>query len=806
MMQSAINALLGGAGGGWTPIAFSFSLPLAASLAIVVMVFAAVFFFYFRVLTIQSSRIRFIAAALRASAFALLAFLLLDPSFIGKRIEPGEQTVMVLFDDSQSMQVRNAEGETRSERLLQAYQAGAESFADSLNSRFLSAYFRFGESVSPLRDVKSLSFQATRSDLLTSMKSAAFESSGAPVAAAIVFTDGAVPGDRNQHHFTDEDAPPFPVYFVGVGDEAPWRDLRVGTVSVTHTPFDQSPVTVQVETLAEGYQGGRLRVELVEGGAVRESTTLPIESNEQTKTVQLTVTPHQDDWLYYTVRLKLDRTGASLGEGQLAWGQAEEMVVQNNEYSFVVDNRKNEYRVLFYSGRPNWQHTFMRRALRDDERLRIASLILISKAEAKFEFRGARTTTTNPLFEGFDQDDERFQRYDEPVFIRIGVEADELTGGYPREEDELFAYDAVIWNEVDLADLSLKQLELTRDFVDRRGGAFLLLTGESTLIDNNFNETPLAPMLPVVPVKSDADSLAPQEFFQVKSTYEGELSGAWSLGEDLDQSHLEWLGLPPLFGFHPFSLTRAGATVMACVSHPDDELDNLPFYIRQRFGSGVSAVMAAGETWSMRMKSPLKNDSHERLWRQIVRSLVAEAPQRIEYVDLPSSASVGETMDIITLIKDKAYIDKEALDVDLRIISPDGEPYEMGVEESLRDIGRYSAQYAPAKPGLHIIEANASDEGEEAVTRRQAFAIQANVDEFKTPRSDFGYLQRVAEASGGAFFTIDELDKVVPAIPYAVPDEAKTLRIHLWHNPLFYALLVLLMAIEWRLRRTHGEA
>ena len=85
---------------------------------------------------------------------------------------------------------------------------------------------------------------------------------------------------------------------------------------------------------------------------------------------------------------------------------------------------------------------------------------------------GAMRTMANPLFEGFDDQALNAPRYDEAVFIRIGVSESELAGGYPSEVSALFRYHVVIWGDIERDFFSLAQLNLTREFVSKRGGSF----------------------------------------------------------------------------------------------------------------------------------------------------------------------------------------------------------------------------------------------------------------------------------------------------------------------------------------------
>ncbi len=57
-------------------------------------------------------------------------------------------------------------------------------------------------------------------------------------------------------------------------------------------------------------------------------------------------------------------------------------------------------------------------------------------------------------------------------FVRLGVEEDELRSGFPKTEEVLFAYHAIILDDVEASFFSQAQMLLLRQFVAERGGGY----------------------------------------------------------------------------------------------------------------------------------------------------------------------------------------------------------------------------------------------------------------------------------------------------------------------------------------------
>ena len=86
-----------------------------------------------------------------------------------------------------------------------------------------------------------------------------------------------------------------------------------------------------------------------------------------------------------------------------------------------------------------------------------------------------------------------------------------------------------------------------------------------------------------------------------------------------------------------------------------------------------------------------------------------------------------------------------------------------------------------------------------------AVLAQKDDREFLSPRYDPNFLRQLSVHTGGKFIPLDKLDQLAEQIPWTDSAHAMLDRFPLWHRPPFYAVLVLLLCVEWYLRRTQGE-
>lgn len=790
---------------------FEFNAPVGTAVSVILIVIAGVAasFLYWPTLKRLSLPVRVMLVAFRTMAVVLVLFLLLDPCIVKRHIQPGEYYVAVLIDDSKSMQIRDAAGAPRGESLLSAYEAHRLEFEDVLRSKFQVAMYAFGETTERIAHVNSLNFLQRESNVVRSVQDVLADLEGTKLAGVVVLSDGVnQPGDGEiPSALRNADVP---VYTVGVGESGSSRDLRIAKISVRRTEFDKSPVSLTVHVKAAGLAREQAVVEVLKGPKVVKSKVITLQTPDEDQLVTLDFIPAEKSWIEYAARVRLAETGPRERADAVSEITVpdKDPIGANNEARFAVDNREKSYRILYLSGRPNWEFKFFRRAITYDNQIKLTSLIRIHGGEQKFEFKGRQTSLSNPLFEGFEGQDVE-PRYDEAVFLRLGIENEsDLVTGYPQHPEDLFPYHLVIWNSIEHNHFSNQQLELTREFVEKRGGSILFLGGASSFAEGNYTGTMIENMIPVVLRRSAGDTRdLVDTTFTVKPTVEGELSGMWKLDPADELSRRIWETMPELRGINVFPLTRAGASVLARVESVDPELDGRPLFVVQPYGEGKSAVLGTGETWQWQMQRELEDQTQERLWRQIVRSLVSDVPTAVYLRNKQDTYTVAAEAPLEFIVRDNLFDPREELTTTLEIVPPSGIPISLPVDESIREAGLYTAEFLAEEPGMHRIKLSAVDaKGETVGALDEALLAAPDQREFQRVRSNADLLKSLAKETGGRYFELEQLSNVAGAVPWVRSENEEVVRYHLWHFPPFFFIIVLLLSAEWALRRIRGRA
>jgi uncharacterized membrane protein len=583
---------------------------------------------------------------------------------------------------------------------------------------------------------------------------------------------------------------------------------------VSQTNFEAAPVTIRAEVASSGFDDEKVVVRLLDDADKEvQRQTLSVEDESQSLAVRFQLRPEQLGISFYRLEVAASGVGFQPAESTGNIRQAEslphggEATLANNSRLVMVDRGGGPYRVLYVSGRPNWEFKFLRRAVEDDPEVELVGLVRIAKREPKFDFRSRSGERTNPLFRGFgaDDDDEAAERYDQPVLLRLGTrDKEELRGGFPQAADLLFQYHAIVLDDLEAEFFTQDQMSLVEQFVSRRGGGLLMLGGTESFAGGGFDRTPIGALLPVY-LDRLSDSASPGNY-RLSLTRDGWLQ-PWVRLRTTEADENQRFGAMPAFNtLNRIRGVKPGASVLAHVT--DDSVGGVikPALVAQRYGKGRSAALLVGDLWRWGLRRQADDERDlEKAWRQTVRWLVADVPGRIE-VDV--QRKTGEPAGPVAIAVDARDARFESLDnatVKITVTVPDGSELELAAEPAEQQAGRYVATYVPRQAGAFraSVSVTAAD-GSEVGLRAAGWVAQPAADEFRRLAADRSLLEHIARETGGEIIPADELDRFVTDLPNRKVPITEPWIYPLWHQPFVFLFAVFCLCAEWGLRRWKG--
>lgn len=696
--------------------------------------------------------------ALRFVTLLAIVVFLMRPVVRSVDADAQNAVVPILVDTSRSMRIQDADAQRRIDR---ARAVVSDELMPLLESRFRVELFTFGDGVTAATP-EAMNADARRSDLAGALADLRDRLRGRAVAGIVLVSDGGDTGGEAERIAAQGPA----VFPVPIGSPTAGRDREVSSVTAAEAVLDDSRVEIAASVVAHGHGTSPIVMRLLENGrpielreAVPAAEGVPVRASFR-------VSPGKGAPTIYTVEVP---------------SAAGELVPENNSRSVLVQPPLRPRRVLLVEGAPGFEHSFLKRALAADTGLELDSVVRKGRNE-----QGADT-----------------------FYIQAArSRSDALAAGYPRNAVDLFRYDALVLANIEGAQLGRAQLEATRDFVSRRGGGLLVL-GAQSFLRQGLVDTAIEEVLPlelagrgrgVVPASSA------RGMNRLSLTSAGEGHPVMQLGAAAEDTRKRWEAVPALASIAPLGGPRPGASVLAVTTGAGGAPRALVAV--QPYGTGRSMIFAGEAAWRWRMLLPAADRSYDTFWRQAVRWLATAAPDPLS-ISMPAATSTGDVLPIRITVRTPEFEPVLDATVDVRITAPDGRVEQVRAAKELDDAsgdadGRYLARYRASSSGVYRVAAEAR-RGEQAAGRGSVSVLVGGADaEMSDPRLNDRLLQRVATASGGSMVTSPAGQTLVDALRAAVPAAALSVRRDLWHTGWSFTLILVLLVVEWLVRRRYG--
>ena len=729
---------------------------VAAALAGAVMVAAAVT--YRGVRGKGRLRDRIVLTVLRMAALALVLFCLFRPTLIVRAAVPQQNVVAVLLDDSRSMQIPDWGGQARGAFVKQEFSLAESPVMKALSDRFLVRVFRFSSTAGRLDSANDLTFNGSQTRLGRALDGAREELAGLPVSGIVLVSDGADTSDTSlADALLGMKAEKLPVYTVGVGSPQLPRDIQIDRVSTPRSVLKDASLIVDVVVTQTGYAGRTVTVDVEDEGRIvgSEQVRLPADGSPATA----------------RIRAAAAEAGPRLFKFRVA-PLPDEVVTQNNVRESLIQVRDTREKILYFEGEPRFEMKFIRRAIADDKNLSVVSL----------------------------------QRTADNKFMRLGVEgAEELEGGFPKTREELFSYKALILGSIEAAAFTGDQLQMIADFVDRRGGGLLMLGGARSFAEGGYGGTPVADALPLaIDPRTRASDPADLSRLQVLPTRAGQTHAATQVGASEEASAARWRDLPQATSVNAPLPPKPAATVL--LTGTDERGRSQPVLTWHQYGRGKAVALTLQDTWQWQMHAsiPLEDQTHENYWRQMLRWLVDGVPGVVEARTTQERVEPGEAVTVEATVMDKTYVELNDARVTARVTLPNGGTTDVPLEWSGERDGLYRGTFVSTDAGTYEVAVDSS-RGSSIVGSGVAFLRAGPSDaEFFDPTMHEGPLRRIAEETGGRFYTPETTAGMPEDVRYAGRGVTSVEERELWNMPIILIALMGIVCAEWGYRRAVG--
>jgi hypothetical protein len=626
-----------------------------------------------------------------------------------------------------------------------------------------------------VRAVQGLSAAGESSQLGTALRQVLNDFRGSSLAAVIMLTDGVTTEGEDLVKVSRYAAQMgVPLFYVGIGDAHPVRDLKLHDLQVEDAVYVNDRVVFEGFVTGQGYTDRTVPVVLREKGKDKVLVSQMVTLDAEGKPVKFRLT-HQPT-----------EPGEKVFVLEVPEQDDEIRPADNNRLERSVYVREAKViKVLYVEGTARYDFRFIKHLL---------------ERESDRDKRN-KTLDLNVLL--LDADPE------------YPAEDKSALADFPTKE-ELNAYDVVIFGDVDPKDKRVeKNLQHLADFVRERGGGFLMIAGER-YSPHAYKDSALRDVLPIEVTVPPPEADRP-EGFRPELTPAGRFHSIFRFSPDEAENMTVWNQLAPLHWWAEGYRLKPAAEVL--LVHPERMAlesrraagpgkERHPLAVQQFVGAGRSMFFGFNESWRWRHRE--KELRFNQFWIQAVRYLARSRSGRIKlYLDRQTPYRRGEPMKVTVRFPDDAP--PPAPDTKVEVVKERTPPQAPPGAEVDRE----------TVPLLKVEGSRATYEG--LLTRTPEgdyrFWLKAPVVADPKPRGEARVLpppgeldllrmnqpdlERSAEETHGRFYTLAEADRLLDELPAGRRVALNTPQppTLLWNHFAVFALALGLLGAEWVLRK-----
>ncbi len=603
------------------------------------------------------------------------------------------------------------------------------------------------------------------SDLATGIRSAfADDRESGEHGAVVLLSDG-------QHN---EGEPPvevakilgarqMPVFTVGFGSAAKPRDLAILKVAGPESVFAEDRVRGQI-TLKDDMPAGQPFTVSIRGdgdAVLWEQKLFTDGKNVRTVAYDFPVNT------LVAERLKSARPGVQVSsvplEVKVRISQAEgERELGNNESTLRVRAVTQRRKILLLDGRPRWEVRYLRNLFERDEQWEL-----------------------NAVVAGATKHEAGFVRGDQPE-------------QFPSDPALLQSYDLIIFGEVPRALLRNEELVALRDFVAQRGGAIAFIDGPRGVL-KEYTDTPLATLFPVSWTSPDRrENIQKLELSETAQTL-----APFALAPERESNNALWSTLPVPHWLAGVQALPGAETLLHAVVGGQ----KIPAVVARPFGAGRVLYHAFEDSWRWRYE--VGDQHHVKYWNQVA-NWIAEIPfaVRDKLVSLDAGAITyrpGESADLRVRLRDGQGRPVTNTVVDA-VLSRDGKrvaSIRLAADENAG--GLFRGRTAALEPGSYEVAVESAAIAAPDARARAEFKVEPRTTgELTQLNLNEELLRQMATASGGQYLREENLPRLLDLLAPLSQGQVIESDTILWQSWWWFIPIILLLTLEWALRKRAG--
>ena len=680
-----------------------------------------------------------ILTTVRFIVLVIILFILFEPILKLSWQRTEKPIVAILLDNSASMNLKN-NGTSRSEKAISVL--NSDIFQTGVKD-VVFKYYKFSHKLDPLvfQELDSVKFLSDGTDISTSLKQLQEKNINKHLAGIILLTDGINNLGENPLR-TAEDLN-LPIYPISVGKVVDQNDVVISKITTNQITYANSEVPVDVTIRSTGYAGKQIKVELKKGGTTLDSKFVEVGNNLESQ-IRLKFTPQETGLQKYNIQIPVLKN---------------ELTHLNNQKNFYVKVLKSRIKILYLSGGPGADFSFIKRTLDADPNID-ADYWIAKKSQ------------------GFYQ------------------------GSFLNDLSELKKYECIILQNFPPKNHTSRAISILKRVLESQQIPILFIAG------NNVNFQGLYELKKFLPF-----SLPIREYpeFEIvpRLSAKGLIHPITRIDDDEFENRNLWIEVPPIF-YSLFNVQLYPGSEILLEAEPVQNNirfsnQKLPLIITRKIANSKSMAVAGYGIWrwdllmwgvgkSDRLFNQLLSNSIRWLVNKEDNKTVRIIPDQEIYRNGQKISFSGETYT-------ENYLPLDGAEVKLKVFN-EKQIYEISLS-GVGD-GKYEGELQALEGGDYKYEGNAFYKNNLIGTDKGNFSVENfNLEHLQT-KIDEDFLKQLALKTGGQFINDSTLSSLETILKFPAKTNVESREWQLWNKLILLILAILLLSIEWFLRKRSG--
>lgn len=574
---------------------------------------------------------------------------------------------------------------------------------------------------------------------------------GQSIAGVLVLTDGI---DTSEKKDTWAEASwPSPLYVVQLenpGEVEEHPDMRVDNVDTPHRAIVGWDTQMTVTIAGKGGKGEPFPVILLKDGKEAEKIAVQLPAEGGSRDVQFKLNHAKVGVENYLVKIHI---------------LPDEVQTNDNEMALAVEVLDAKNRVLFLEDVPRFESKHFSRALFANKDI---------TPLAFFQMPNRQNPATKEWIAYGDQQGLSF----------------DLT------PEQLRLNKIIILGDFDADALSPEHCRTILEFVEK-GGSLILLGGHKLWGANGIAKTDLSKLLPF----TRAGAPAMEGKFNVQWTSEGRAHPALANNKDMPQE------LPPVLSVFSGAKLTGGAFALANAQTDSGEE---PILVSRIYGQGKVLAVLTDSLWRWQMQ-PGAEKPYPKFWRQILQWMSPSETEMDKYfLELFTDAgtiSVGDPAILQARLAIPPSETRKNWKVTCQVRMPTDRTIPLAMQGKTiqvsggSEIPGYVTEFVPEEPGNYQAVASVEIDGKTIQSAPCLFAVRATSQEMMLQPINEKVLKSLARSSGGRYGNAQEISSALQNLTVNERRERKLEYQSMWHSPFWIGLLILVLSVEWFMRK-----